>query len=54
MKKLKLTKNNILMFFVIEFLLNIAFYQFFKNDCTFINHVLFFRGKYSLELCFQL
>ena len=31
------------MFFVIEFLLTITFYQFLKNDWIFINHGLFFR-----------
>ena len=35
------------MFFAIEFLLTIASYQFFANDSIFMNHGLFFRGKYS-------
>ena len=38
------------MFFVIGFFLTIVSYQFFKNDCSFLNHSLFFRGKYSLQL----
>ena len=38
------------MFFVIGFFLTIASYQFFENDWSFLNHTLFFRGKYSLQL----
>ena len=51
---LKLTKNNTFdnVFFLIEFFLIIA--QFSKNDWIFINHRLFYQGKYSLQLyCFQ-
>ena len=32
------------MFFVKEFFLTIASYQFLKNDEVFINHGLFFQG----------
>ena len=38
------------MFFAIEFSSTTASYQFFENDLIFINHGLFFRGKYSLPL----
>ena len=38
------------MFSVIEFFPTIASYQFFKNECIFINHGLFFRVKYFLQL----
>ena len=44
----------LIMFFVIEFFLAIAYFQFSKNDWIFINQSLFFGGKYSLQLyCFQ-
>ena len=38
----------LIMFFVIEFYLIIASYQFLKNDCIFMNYGLLFRAKYSL------
>ena len=37
------------MFFVIEFILSIASYQFFKHDWIFINHGLYLSVKYSLK-----
>ena len=43
----------LIMLFVIEFILTIAFYQFLKNDWIFINYGLFSRRKYSLQLSFQ-
>ena len=39
-----------IMFFLIEFFLTIAFYQFSKNDLIYRNHDLFFQKKYSLQL----
>ena len=38
------------MFFVIEFLFNIASYQYFENDWIFINHGLFSGEKYPQQL----
>ena len=35
-----------IMFFVMEFILTIVSYQFFKNYLIFINRGLFFWGKY--------
>ena len=52
-RKLILTKNNILItFFLLEFFLIPASHMFFKNDWIFINHGLFFRGKYILQSYF--
>ena len=43
-----------MIFFVIEFFLTIAFYQFSKNNWIFINHGLFFREKITLQFyCFE-
>ena len=56
MKKMKNLGRIILamMFFLIEVYLAIAYYHFLKNDWIFVNHDLFFRGKYSLQIfCFQ-
>ena len=38
------------MFFVIGYFLIIALYEFFENDWSFLNHSLFLRWKYSLQL----
>ena len=40
------------MFFVKGFLVTIASCRLFKNDWILINHGLFFREKYSLQLLF--
>ena len=44
----------LMMFFVIEFFLTITPYQICQNNCIFIDHGLFLREKYSLQLsCLQ-
>ena len=44
----------LMMFFVIEFFLTITSYKFLKNAWILINHGLFFREIYTLQLyCFQ-
>ena len=52
MKKIQNLRKIILlmMFFVVEFFLTIASYQFLKNDWILINHGLFSQEKYSLRL----
>ena len=51
---LKLTKNNTFdHVFCKRIFFTIAPYQFLKSDWIFINHGLFFQGKYSLQFyCF--
>ena len=42
------------MYFKIEFFITFASNQFFTNDWMFINHSLFFQGKYFLKLSFTI
>ena len=52
MKKIENLQKIILliMFFAIKFFLTVASYKFFTNCWIFMNHGLFFRGKYSRKL----
>ena len=51
MKKIETRKLILLIIsFEIEFSLTIASNQFFRNNWIFINHGLFFRGNYTLQL----